>query len=61
MDCRGLSREEVLRNKQKRVQTTLFFFFYKLLLKSLEKDKEVGQYISMKIADAISFVMAKIE
>lgn len=35
---------------------------YRLLLrKSLEKDKEAGQYISMKIADAISFVIAKIE
>lgn len=31
------------------------------LRKSLEKDKEAGQYISMKIADAISFVIAKIE
>lgn len=33
MDCRGLSREEVLRNKQKRVQTTLFFFFLQATLK----------------------------
>lgn len=35
---------------------------YKLFLRmSLEKDKKVGQYINMEIADAISFVVAKIE
>lgn len=32
-----------------------------LLKKSLEKNKEVGQYINMKIVLSISFVIAKIE
>lgn len=35
---------------------------YKLFLRmSLEKDKKVGQYTNMEKADAISFVVAKIE
>lgn len=35
---------------------------YRLFLRTfLEKEKKMGQYISMKIADIISFIIVKVE
>lgn len=35
---------------------------YRLFLRTfLEKEKKIGQYISMKIADIISFIIVKVE